>query len=352
MDGSVCCGSAARFIRIFAVTNILLGIAAWFILEDDEHSAQDVVKKVAMAEVKTVLKMPAVWLISLVVMAAYSAYWGTFYFTPYATDALGLSVVIGGAIGVGKGWLKPLAAIGAGFLADKIGVATSVFGCFLILIFGFTLQKRITEIDGFPEISYTLFILPGLIMMNTLTNASSNSSSSMLQMKLLQQLPDILCAPLSSFEISMAYIIGGAVRGFVNGVLVLLLGVFLVGMPVVSPVKALVFLFIVSWAFSSMGLFLGQMADSWDKLATMQNFFLTPLSFLGGIFYSVQMLPNWAQTLSFLNPIYYMINGIRYTVLGVSDSPPEISFIMALIMTILFTCAAVLLMKSGKKIKS
>ena len=221
-----------------------------------------------------------------------------------------------------------------------------------ILIFGFTLQKRITEIDGFPEISYTLFILPGLIMMNTLTNASSNSSSSMLQMKLLQQLPDILCAPLSSFEISMAYIIGGAVRGFVNGVLVLLLGILLVEMPVVSPIQALVFLFIVSWAFSSMGLFLGQMADSWDKLATMQNFFLTPLSFLGGIFYSVQMLPNWAQTLSFINPIYYMINGIRYTILGVSDSPPEISFIMAIIMTILFTCAAVLLMKSGKKIKS
>ena len=222
-----------------------------------------------------------------------------------------------------------------------------------ILIFGFTLQKRITEIDGFPEISYTLFILPGLIMMNTLTNASSNSAPlQRLQQQLLQQLPDILCAPLSSFEISMAYIIGGAVRGFVNGVLVLLLGIFLVGMPVVSPFQALGFLFIVSWAFSSMGLFLGQMADSWDQLATMQNFFITPLSFLGGIFYSIQMLPNWAQTLSFVNPIYYMINGIRYTVLGVSDSPPEISFIIAIIMTILFTCAAVLLMKSGKKIKS
>lgn len=127
-----------RVIQLFAVTNILLGIAAWFILEDDEHSAQDVVKKVGLAEVKMVLKMPAVWLISLIVMTAYSAYWGTFYFTPYATDAFGLSVVIGGAIGVGKGWLKPLAAIGAGFLADKIGVATSVFGFFLILIFSFT----------------------------------------------------------------------------------------------------------------------------------------------------------------------------------------------------------------------
>ena len=91
-----------------------------------------------------------------------------------------------------------------------------------ILIFGFTLQQRIAEINGVP---YTLFILPGLIMMNTLTNASSNTASSMLQMKLLQQLPDILTAPLSSLEISLAYIIGGTVRGFVNGTLVLLLGV-------------------------------------------------------------------------------------------------------------------------------
>jgi len=218
-----------------------------------------------------------------------------------------------------------------------------------ILIFGFTLEKRITEIEGIP---YTLFILPGLMMMNTLTNASSNSSSSMLQMKLLQQLPDILTAPLSSFEISMAYIIGGTVRGFVNGVLVLILGILLVGMPVVNPIQTLGFLLVVSWAFSSMGLFLGQMADSWDELAMMQNFFLTPLSFLGGIFYSIQMLPEWAQTLSFINPIYYMINGIRYTVLGVSDSPPMISFFMALFMTIIFTLSAILLMKSGKKIKS
>tara|TARA_Y100000588_G_scaffold390903_1_gene497898 strand:- start:203479 stop:204240 length:762 start_codon:yes stop_codon:yes gene_type:complete len=218
-----------------------------------------------------------------------------------------------------------------------------------ILIFGFTLEKRISEIEGIP---YTLFILPGLMMMNTLTNASSNSSSSMLQMKLLQQLPDILTAPLSSFEISMAYIIGGTVRGFVNGVLVLLLGILLVGMPIVSPIQTLGFLLVVSWAFSSMGLFLGQMADSWDELAMMQNFFLTPLSFLGGIFYSIQMLPDWAQTLSFINPIYYMINGIRFTVLGVSDSPPLVSFLMAVGMTLLFTFSAVLLMKSGKKIKS
>ena len=217
-----------------------------------------------------------------------------------------------------------------------------------IAIFGFTLEQRISEIQ---DISYTLFILPGLIMMNTLTNATANTSSSMLQMKLLQQLPDLLTAPLSGLEISLAYIIGGTVRGMVNGILVLFLGMILIGMPVQDPLGTLVFIFLVSWAFSSMGLLLGQLSESWDQLAMMQNFFLTPLSFLGGIFYSITMLPDWAQTLSFINPIYYMINGIRHTILGVSDSDVIISYVMAIILTIAFTLSSILLMNSGRKIK-
>ena len=217
-----------------------------------------------------------------------------------------------------------------------------------IAIFGFTLEQRISEIQGVP---YTLFILPGLIMMNTLTNATANTSSSMLQMKLLQQLPDLLTAPLSGLEISLAYIIGGTVRGMVNGILVLILGMLLIGMPVKDPLGTMVFIFLVSWAFSSMGLLLGQLSESWDQLAMMQNFFLTPLSFLGGIFYSIKMLPDWAQTLSYINPIYYMINGIRHTILGVSDSDVLISYAMAILLTVAFTLTSILLMESGKKIK-
>jgi len=217
-----------------------------------------------------------------------------------------------------------------------------------ILIFGFTLEQRISEIQG---VSYTMFILPGLIMMNTLTNASSNTSSSMLQMKLLQQLPDLLTAPLSGIEIALAYIIGGAVRGMVNGILVLLVGVLLIDLPVNDIGGTLLFLFLVSWAFSSMGLVMGQIAESWDQLAMIQNFFLTPLSFLGGVFYSIKMLPNWAQSLSYFNPIYYMINGIRYTILEKSDSSVMISLWMAVLLTILFTSLAIILMKSGKRIK-
>ena len=217
-----------------------------------------------------------------------------------------------------------------------------------ILIFGFTLEQRISEIDG---VSYTWYILPGLIMMNTLSNATANTSSSMLQMKLLQQLPDLLTAPLSGIEISLAYIIGGTIRGMVNGILVLILGVLISGLPVQNIFGTLLFIFLVSWAFSSMGLVLGQLAENWDQMAMMQNFFLTPLSFLGGIFYSIKMLPEWAQTLSLVNPIYYMINGIRHTILGIGDSSLFISFSMAIILTFFFTILSVLLMQSGKKIK-
>ena len=217
-----------------------------------------------------------------------------------------------------------------------------------ILIFGFTLEQRISAIEG---ISYTIFIIPGLIMMNTLTNASSNPSSSLLQMKLTGQVPDLMQAPLSSLEISLAFIIGGVVRGVVNGILILLIGMWIGGMEVLYPIATIGFIFVVSIAFSSMGLLLGQLADTWDQLATMQNFFLTPLSFLGGIFYSVNMLPDWAQTISAFNPIYYMINGLRYTTLGFSDSDPQYSFVIALLMSIGLSFNAIFSMKSGKKMK-
>ena len=217
-----------------------------------------------------------------------------------------------------------------------------------ILIFGFTLEQRISSIEG---ISSTIFIIPGLIMMNTLTNASSNPSSSLLQMKLTGQVPDLMQAPLSSLEISLAFIVGGVVRGVVNGILILLIGMWIGGMEVLYPIATIGFIFVVSVAFSSMGLLLGQLADTWDQLSTMQNFFLTPLSFLGGIFYSVNMLPDWAQTISAFNPIYYMINGLRYTTLGFSDSDPQYSFVIALLMSIGLSFIAIFSMKSGKKMK-
>ena len=218
-----------------------------------------------------------------------------------------------------------------------------------IIIFGLTLQQRITAIDG---ISYTVYILPGLIMMNVITNAYNNTASSILQMKLLQQMQDMLITPMSNVELALAFIIGGTVRGFINGILVLLLGIAIVGMPVEHPLIVIIFLILVSWAFSSAGLILGILAESWDNIATMVNFFITPLIFLGGVFYSINMLPGFWRTVSLINPIYYVINGLRFAVLGVGDTPFAISFSAALAMTIVFTVIGIGLFNKGYRIKS
>jgi ABC-2 type transport system permease protein len=211
-----------------------------------------------------------------------------------------------------------------------------------------TLQRRISAIDGVP---YTVYILPGLIMMNVITNAYTNTASSLLQMKLLHQMEDLLITPLSNLELAVAFVIGGAVRGFINGLLVMLLGIFIIGMPLEHPFYVFLFLVIVSWAFSSAGLILGIIAESWDNIATMVNFFIMPLIFLGGVFYSINMLPGFWRMLSMANPIYYVINGLRYSVLGVGESPLWVSLTMALILTILFSSISILLFHKGYKIK-
>jgi len=226
------------------------------------------------------------------------------------------------------------------------GLITS--GLYMI-IFGLTLQKRISEIDG---VAYTIYILPGLIMMNVITNALNNTASSMLQMKLLQQMQDMLITPLSNFEMAIAFIIGGTVRGFINGILVLLLGVFLVQMPVEKPLLVLFLLFLVSWAFSSAGLLIGIVSETWDSIATILNFFVTPLIFLGGVFYSIDMLPPFWRSISLINPIYYVINGLRYSILNIGDTSFSISIIITSLMTLFFTSIAIWLFKIGYRIKN
>jgi len=123
---------------VFSIVNIAIGVMAWYSLEEvPRGAAKNAEQKIGLRDVVSVLKLPAVWLISIVIMAAYSAYWGSYYFTPYATDVFMMSVVFGGAIGVGKMWVKPLAALGAGFLADRAGISKTVAWCFAIVIASF-----------------------------------------------------------------------------------------------------------------------------------------------------------------------------------------------------------------------
>jgi len=217
-----------------------------------------------------------------------------------------------------------------------------------IFVFGVALESRIDPID--PGVSYKMYILPGLLMMNVITNSVANTASSMLQMKLLQTLPELLITPLSSLELSISFIIGGAVRGFVNGFLILLI-CLMAGMSVQDPISTLFIILIVSWSFSSLGLFIGQMSDSWDQLSLIQNFVLTPLSFLGGIFYSVNDLPAWGMAISKVNPVFYTINALRYSTLGISDAPFVDSMAFIITFCVLLTILAVKTMESGKKIR-
>ena len=224
------------------------------------------------------------------------------------------------------------------------GVVTTLL---YIFVFGVALENRISAIDG---VSYKIYILPGLLMMNVITNATANAASSMLQMKLLQTLPELLITPLSSLELSLSFIIGGAVRGFVNGELILLI-CWLAGMPINNLFFTLLSIFLVSWSFASLGLLIGQLSDSWDQLALIQNFVITPFSFLGGIFYSIKMLPVWAMNISLVNPIFYAISTLRYATLGVADAPFKSSFIFLVVFATLSTVAAVKTMQTGKKIR-
>jgi nitrate/nitrite transporter NarK len=130
----------SRVIIVFSIVNILLGVMAWLVISDTlrtDGKKDKSAEKIGFRDVLNVLKMPVVWLISVVILTAYSAYWGSYYFTPYATDVFLMSVVFGGAIGVGKMWLKPVSALGAGFLADKVGVSKTVAWSFGILILSF-----------------------------------------------------------------------------------------------------------------------------------------------------------------------------------------------------------------------
>ena len=161
----------SQVINLFALTNIGLAVAAWLILDDDPGKRDEEAQaSVGLQGVLEVLRMPAVWLISLVVLTAYSAYWGSYYFAPYATDAYALSVVMGGAVGVGKMWLKPIAAVGAGFIADRMGVAKTVFGFFLIMTSGFVVFSLLPGGEGYliimlinaSIVSLAIFALRGI----------------------------------------------------------------------------------------------------------------------------------------------------------------------------------------------
>ncbi len=187
-----------------------------------------------------------------------------------------------------------------------------------ILIFGYSLGSRIKQIGGFD---YVLFILPGLAAMGVVNNAYANSSTSLFMARMDRSIENMVACPLSPLQMVSAFVIGGLMRGLVVGLLTLAIGIPTVGLEVHHWPHTVLVIGLSSVLFSSLGILSALWAEGWDQIATFTTFFITPFIYLGGVFYSIHMLPAFWQKASLFNPIFYLVDATRWAVLGHSDIP-------------------------------
>lgn len=199
-------------------------------------------------------------------------------------------------------------------LAQPVVTTTLYF-----LVFGYALGGRVRELDGIP---YVRFIVPGLVMLSIIQNAFLNSASSMFIMKVQGTIVDLLVAPLSTADMILAFTLAAVIRGVLVGGIVWLVAAFFTGFSVAHPGWVVTFSILVGMTFALLGLAIAIWSDKFEQLNIIPTFIITPLTFLGGVFYSARMLPAPWSTATRANPILYMVEGLRYGVLGVSSSDP------------------------------
>jgi ABC-2 type transport system permease protein len=218
-----------------------------------------------------------------------------------------------------------------------------------LLIFSHVLESRVSVFDG--RVTYTAFLIPGLVMMSVLQNAFANSSSSLIQSKITGNLIFVLLPPLSPLDMFAAYVLGAMVRGIVVGLGVFLVTAAFAPLSLSHPLWALAFALLGSAILGTLGLIAGITADKFDQLAAFQNFLIMPLTFLSGVFYSIHSLPPFWQALSHFNPFFYMIDGFRYGFFGLSDIAPETSLVVVGIFCLGLTALTLFLLKRGYKLR-
>jgi ABC-2 type transport system permease protein len=202
-------------------------------------------------------------------------------------------------------------------------VAAPIISSFLfILVFGLSLGSRLKQIQG---VDYDVFIVPGLITMAMIQAVYSNNSSSMFQARFDRYINDILAAPMRWWEINLALSIGGIVRALLIGAGLLACALPVVDLPIHHPLELVVAMSLALALFAAFGVIAGIYAHSWDQTAFVTNIVILPLTFLGGVFYSVDRLPSPWHEVSHLNPIFYLINAVRYGFLGTSDASVALS---------------------------
>lgn len=217
-----------------------------------------------------------------------------------------------------------------------------------LLVFGQVLEGRV---EVFPGVSYTSFLVPGLIMMAVIQNAFANSSSSLIQSKVGGNIIFLLLAPLSHLEFFNAFVLAACVRGMLVGLGVWLAAVWFVPLTLAHPVYLVLFTLLGSATLGALGVIAGIWAEKFDQLAGFQNFIVLPLSFLSGVFYSIHSLPAFWQTLSHFNPFFYMIDGFRYGFFGVSDVSPLLSLTVIGAFFLVLAGAALGMLKTGYKLR-
>lgn len=218
-----------------------------------------------------------------------------------------------------------------------------------LLVFGHVLEGRVKVYDSIP---YTAFLIPGLVMMSMLQNAFANSSSSLVQSKIMGNMIFVLLTPLSHWAWFTAYVGASVLRGLLVGAGVFIVTLFFAVPDFSAPLWILVFAFLGCALMGTLGVIAGLWAEKFDQMAAFQNFLIMPLTFLSGVFYSVNSLPSFWQAVSHINPFFYMIDGFRYGFFGQSDVSPWISLGIVGLAWLLVSALAVHLLRTGYKIRN
>ena len=224
-------------------------------------------------------------------------------------------------------------------------ITTSLY----FIVFGAAIGSRIDQVGG---ISYGAFIVPGLIMLNLLTNSVSNASFGIYFPKFVGTVYEVLSAPVSTLEVILGYVGAAASKAVILGIIILITAGFFIDLQIAHPVMMMVFILLTALSFSLFGFILGIWADNFEKLSVVPTLLVTPLVFLGGSFYSTDMLPEPWQTISQFNPVLYLVSGLRWSFYEISEVSVMLS--LASILIFMFSCLAVVfyLFKTGYKLRS
>jgi ABC-2 type transport system permease protein len=227
-------------------------------------------------------------------------------------------------------------------------VAPVVTALLYLLIFSHVLEEHV---EAFPGVSYTAFLVPGLVMMSMLQNAFANSSSSLIQSKMQGNIVFVLLPPLSYLEFFLAYLGAAVIRGLVVGGGVWAVTLWFAPLQLPHPGWLLAFALLSCAILGAVGIVAGIWAEKYDQLAAFQNFLILPLTFLSGVFYSIHSLPPFWQTVSHFNPVSYLIDGFRYAFVGQADADPWLGLLVAGACFVAISAFALMLLRSGYKLR-